>query len=63
MGEPQAALRRIDAALARIELAASQSRHQPQPADSGEAERLRAALTGAMAQIDGLIGALEAGRA
>jgi hypothetical protein len=52
-------MRRIDAALARIELAAG----QPRQDNSAEAERLRAALAGAMTQIDGLITQIEKGSA
>lgn len=59
MGDAQAAMRRIDAALARIELAAG----QPRQDNSAEAERLRAALAGAMTQIDGLITQIEKGSA
>ena len=59
MGDAQAAMRRIDAALTRIELAAGQSRQD----NGAEAERLRAALAGAMTQIDGLITQIEKGGA
>lgn len=63
MGDAQAAMRRIDAALTRIEAAARQPRTTNATPDSAEAERLRAALAGAMTQIDSLIAELEGGRA
>ena len=59
MGESQAAMRRIEAALARIEAAS----RQPRRDDGAEAARLRAALSGAMTQIDSLIAELERGPA
>lgn len=59
MGDASGALRRIDAALDRIEAAASARPAPAQAGGHGEADRLRTALETALAQLDSLIAELE----